>query len=485
MKYSVKTGTLSEISVDCLVASLNTAKGVAADVGASDTLRAASTDFENKPGSVLMVPLPRTRSRRPRRLLVVGGTDKALAPGKFRAAIDAAAAALTASKATTALWTLGTSALKDSDTHQATTWSLLAISRAAYRFQHYKSEKGTTPTLKTVSVHADGRTSAAARRAVREGNALRAGMDWCKDLANHPPNVCNPTYLLRVARTLAKHEKVTVTALDEKRMESLNMGAFLSVTRGTATPAKMIIIRYQGATKDAQPVALVGKGITFDTGGISLKPPPAMDEMKFDMGGAAAVLGATKAAIEASLKINLVTIVAAAENMPGSRASRPGDIVQTHAGKSVEILNTDAEGRLVLCDALSYVKRYKPKAVVDVATLTGACIVALGSQASGLFTADDTLANDILDAGEWSGDRAWRMPVWDEYKSALKSNFADIANVGGRDAGAVTAACFLSEFTDGLKWAHMDVAGTAFQGGPKKGATGRPVPLLFRYLTEQ
>jgi leucyl aminopeptidase len=232
------------------------------------------------------------------------------------------------------------------------------------------------------------------------------------------------------------------------------------------------------------PIALVGKGITFDTGGISLKPGPAMDEMKFDMCGAASVIGAARAAIEAKLKINLIAVVAAAENMPSGRATRPGDIVRTLSGQTVEILNTDAEGRLVLCDALTYVARYKPQTVIDVATLTGACIVALGSHASGLFSNSDELADHLQKAGEWSRDRAWRLPVWEDYQSSLKSNFADMANIGGRDAGAVTAACFLARYTRDFQWAHLDVAGSAFQSGASKGATGRPVPLLFRYLCD-
>jgi len=275
--------------------------------------------------------------------------------------------------------------------------------------------------------------------------------------------------------------------LDEKRMSELGMGAFLAVSRGSEAPGKMIIIQYRGKGSSGQaPIALVGKGITFDTGGISLKPGAAMDEMKFDMCGAASVLGATRAAIDANLPLHLVTVVAAAENMPSGRATRPGDIVSTHSGKTVEILNTDAEGRLVLCDALSYtVERFKPRVIVDVATLTGACIVALGAHASGVFSNDEELVSELLAAGEFSGDRAWRLPLWDEYQAALKSPFADVANIGTGGAGSVTAACFLSRFVEKQRWAHMDVAGTAFQGGATKGATGRPVSLLFRYLIEQ
>ena len=263
------------------------------------------------------------------------------------------------------------------------------------------------------------------------------------------------------------------------------MGAFLSVAKGSDQEGKLIVMEYKGGKANEKPQVLVGKGITFDTGGISLKPGPAMDEMKFDMCGAAAVIGATKAAVEAKLPINLITVVAAAENMPSGNATRPADIVTSSSGQTIEILNTDAEGRLVLCDALTHVQKFKPKAIVDVATLTGACIVALGSHASAVYANDEALAEALLSAGESTGDRAWRMPLWDEYQSALNSNFADMANVGGRNAGSVTAACFLQRFVNDVPWAHMDVAGSAFQGGAQKGSTGRPVPLLFDYLIAQ
>ena len=263
------------------------------------------------------------------------------------------------------------------------------------------------------------------------------------------------------------------------------MGAFLAVSKGSEAPGQMITIRYNGAKENQEQVILFGKGISFDKGGISLKPPPAMDEMKFDMCGAASVIGATMAAIEAKLKINLITIVAAAENMPSGRATRPGDIVKSYSGKTIEILNTDAEGRLVLCDAIAYAKSFKPKAIVDVATLTGACIVALGSHASALYSNDDQLASSLETAANESGDKVWRMPLWEEYQGNLKSNFADMANVGGREAGSVVAACFLSRFADNEKWAHLDIAGSAFHSGPRKGSTGRPVPLLFKYLQSQ
>ncbi len=389
--------------------------------------------------------------------------------------------------ARSALWALNHARIEGQDAYWKASAGIFAISTALYTFDEHKSARNDDGgiTLRTVQIHADARSRSNVQRAVRHGNALKSGLDLARNLGNQPPNVCNPPYLLREARKLARRDKVSVTSLDEKRMRELNMGAFLAVSQGSETPGRMIIVRYNGGRRQDAPVVLVGKGITFDTGGISLKPPAAMDEMKYDMCGAATVLGATLAAVEASLPINLITIVAAAENMPSGRATRPGDIVKTHSGKTVEILNTDAEGRLVLCDALSYARRYEPKAMVDVATLTGACIVALGSHASAVYSNDDDLAEELVDAGEWTGDRAWRMPLWDEYQAQLKSRFADVANIGGPQAGSVTAACFLARFTESLRWAHMDVAGSAFQGGANKGATGRPVGLLFRFLIGQ
>jgi leucyl aminopeptidase len=362
---------------------------------------------------------------------------------------------------------------------------LQAISHAAYQFSRYKSKPAPAHQLKRVRIQAPAKNRQGVQRAITLGNALDSGMALTKDLGNEPPNVCTPLYLLAEARKMGRNPKVKVSHLDEKKMLAMGMGAFMAVSQGSDNPGRMIIINYTGGPKNQAPIALVGKGITFDTGGISLKPPPTMDEMKYDMGGAAAVLGATKAAIEAKLPINLLTIVAAAENMPSGGATRPGDIVTTSSGKTVEILNTDAEGRLVLCDALTHAQTFKPRTIIDVATLTGACIMALGSHASGLFANDDALADDLLDAGQDTGDRNWRLPLWDDYQAGLSSNFADMANIGGRGGGSVTAACFLSRFVDDTPWAHLDIAGSAFYPGANKGSSGRPVPMLFKYLVNQ
>ncbi|MDH3466031.1 MAG: leucyl aminopeptidase, partial [Gammaproteobacteria bacterium] len=276
-----------------------------------------------------------------------------------------------------------------------------------------------------------------------------------------------------------------VSVLDETQMKKLGMGSLLSVSRGSREPAKLIVMEYQGGRKGAPPVALVGKGLTFDAGGISLKPPAKMDEMKYDMCGGASVFGTLLAVAELKLPLNVVGVVPSSENLPDGAANKPGDIVTSMSGQTIEILNTDAEGRLILCDALTYTKRFKPESVIDIATLTGACVVALGSYASGLFSNDSGLTKAVLNAGERSRDRAWHMPMWDDYQSQLDSNFADMANVGGRDAGAITAACFLSRFTADFAWAHLDVAGTAWRSGSNKGATGRPVPLLTQFLIDR
>ena len=325
------------------------------------------------------------------------------------------------------------------------------------------------------------------RKGQKFGKAISNSMSFAKDLGNLPGNICTPTYLAKQARTLKKgSRKLRVNVVEEAQMKKLGMHALLSVSRGSVEPAKLVSLEYKGGAPGTRPIILVGKGITFDTGGISLKPGATMDEMKFDMCGAASVLGTIKACCELDIPLNVVGVIACAENMPGGKATKPGDVVTTMSGQTVEILNTDAEGRLVLCDALTYANKFKPEVVIDIATLTGACVVALGNVTSGLMSNDDKLAKELLDVGALSGDRTWQLPLWDDYQSELDSNFADIANIGGRWAGAITAACFLSRFTKKYRWAHLDIAGVAWHsGGKQKGATGRPVPLLTQYLLHQ
>jgi len=336
--------------------------------------------------------------------------------------------------------------------------------------------------MTSISVKVDARVSPSDSINLREGAAIGNGMKLARDLANLPPNICTPTFLAKTMKQVGKRNQFSVKCLSEKDMEKLGMGALLSVSRGSDEPATLIHATYEGGKKSERPVVIVGKGITFDTGGISLKPSSDMDEMKYDMCGAAGVIGTMLAVSEMKLPINVVGIVASAENMPSGKATRPGDVVTSMSGKTIEILNTDAEGRLVLCDALTYIEKLKPAAAIDIATLTGACVVALGKVATGLFSNNDELAGEISDAGRQAWDRVWQMPVWDDYTTLLKSNFADLANIGGRAAGSITAACFLSEFAKEYPWAHLDIAGTAWVSGKDKGATGRPVPLLCEFL---
>ena len=482
MKFSVEARSLQTLKTPCLVVSRKQAQRVAVEAGARPLFEAALRDFHDRVGRTALVQLPGAADVP--RLLVVGGADDELTAANFRKIVDAAARALRGIAVPKAVWALAAARVPGQDFEWRAGTSLAALAQQLYAFNEHKSrvDESANAFPTAVALLADERSKVTAQAAVRRANALKAGLDFARNLGNQPPNVCDPAYLLKEARTLARLDNVSVTSLSEKRMEELGMGAFMAVSRGSDKPGYLIIARYDGGKRGAAPTVLIGKGITFDTGGISLKPGPAMDEMKFDMCGAASVLGALQAAALAKLPINLIALVAAAENMPSGCATRPGDIVRTMSGKTVEILNTDAEGRLVLCDAMTWAEQYSPRAVIDVATLTGAIITALGSHASGLFANNDALADDLLAAGEWTGDRAWRMPLWDEYQDALKSNFADIPNIGTPGAASITAACFLARFADKYPWAHLDVAGTAFHGGPAKGASGRPVRLLFQYL---
>ncbi|MBH44076.1 MAG: leucyl aminopeptidase [Gammaproteobacteria bacterium] len=358
---------------------------------------------------------------------------------------------------------------------------IIAIETALYKYKKNKTSnlsKLNTCYLKT----ADKSVSAKFKETVKISTSISNGINKAKDLGNTPPNICTPTYLSDQAKQLQKkYRSLNVEILDEKKMESLKMGSLLSVSRGSKEPAKLVTIKYL-PIKNKKPIILVGKGITFDTGGISIKPSGAMDEMKFDMSGAAAVLGTLQACAEMKIKTNVIGILACAENMPSSSATRPGDVVKSMEGISIEILNTDAEGRLVLCDALTYAKKFNPRYMIDLATLTGACLVALGKYPSGLFSNDQKLADLLKNSGDKTGDRVWQLPLYKEYFDELKTNFADIQNIGGRYGGAITAAAFLAKFTEGQKWAHLDIAGTAWDTGPNKGSTGRPVQLLTDFL---
>ncbi len=372
--------------------------------------------------------------------------------------------------------------VKDKDEAWKINQIVLTAFEAVYRSDGMKSKPADKPNLRKILIGCARKPGGSLQDALHQACAIAHGMNLAKDLGNLPGNICTPTYLADQARKLAGAHKLKATILEERDMEKLGMFSLLSVTRGSRQPAKLITLEYRGADKKQKPVVLVGKGLTFDSGGISIKPAAEMDEMKYDMCGAASVLGTMLAVAEMGLKLNVIGVIPSSENMPDGAASKPGDIVKSMAGLSIEILNTDAEGRLILCDALTYAARFEPDTVIDIATLTGACVIALGGVASGLFSNQDELAQELLDAGQYSNDKAWQLPLWDEYQQQLDSNFADLQNIGGRAAGSVTAACFLSRFTKDYRWAHLDIAGTAWKSGKEKGATGRPVPLLSQYL---
>ena len=366
--------------------------------------------------------------------------------------------------------------------------SIEAIDECLYKFNQLKSKKEETrrPLRKFIfSVNGRGQLMQG-EQAVRQGMAISAGIHLAKDLGNLPGNMCTPDYLAKQAIKLAtQHADMKTSVLEEKDIEKLGMGALLSVSKGSREPGKLITIEYSAGDKKQAPIVFVGKGVTFDSGGISLKPGAAMDEMKYDMCGAASVIGVLSACADLQLPVNIVGIIPTVENMPDGIASRPGDVVTSMSGQTIEILNTDAEGRLILCDALTYAEKFDPDVVIDIATLTGACIVALGAHPAGLLSNHNPLANDLLSAGQTSGDRCWQLPLWDDYQDQLKSNFADMANIGGKGAGTITAACFLSRFTKKYHWAHLDIAGVAWKSGTHKGATGRPVGLLAQYVLDK
>ncbi len=440
-------------------------------------------ELEAKAGSILLLQeIPGLVAER---LLVVSlGKKEEFSEKAYREAVAAAAKALAASATTAAVVTLTDIDVPD----RSLDWRLQTASRfladGAYNFDapgKRRESKKTERGVENVSLSVSGEPKDA-EAAINRGLAIAEGMALAKDLGNLPGNVCNPSYFAETAQKLGQEFGFDVDVLEREDMEKLGMGAFLSVGRASYSPCKMIAMHYKGGGADDKPIVLVGKGITFDTGGISLKPGANLDEMKFDMSGAGSVFGAIKTVARLKLPINVVGLVPAAENMPGGNASRPGDVVTSMSGQTIEILNTDAEGRLILCDALTYAERFDPACVVDIATLTGACVIALGAHASGLYANDDELAAELLASGTSTGDRAWQMPLWDDYQSQLKSNFADMSNLGGQPAGSVTAACFLSRFTKAYKWAHLDIAGTASVSGDAKGSTGRPVPLLTDFL---
>ena len=457
----------------------------ALDDKASLTAAVKSGDISGKAGTTLLLHRPEGNARR---VLMIGlGAESEVTDRNFISASQAVARVLATLGSNDALIALPFDVVQGRDAEWAQRTLVLALRESIYRADALKSKKDDSRSgVSKVTLAVDESRAAAARKTLSQSVALANGMDLTKTLGNLPPNICTPTYLATTAKQLAKEFGLGVEVLDRKQLEALKMGSFLSVTQGSEQPPKFIILKHMGGKAKEAPVVLVGKGITFDTGGISLKPGSGMDEMKYDMCGAASVLGTFRAIAEMDLSLNVIGVIPTCENMPSGRATRPGDIVTSMSGQTIEILNTDAEGRLILCDALTYVERFKPACVIDIATLTGACVTALGHHNTGLFTRHDSnhdaLAGELLAAGKASNDTAWRMPVEEAYQEQLKSNFADIANIGGPPGGSITAACFLERFTRKYAWAHLDIAGTAWKSGAAKGATGRPVPLLTTFL---
>ena len=490
MDFSIKAfntkNAIAEHKTGCVVVGVYENSKLSAQAKLLDSKGVVSTalktgDITGKPGSTLLLHAAAGQAKR---VLLVGlGPEAGMSDRNFISVAQAVARVLSSLGAADALVALPIDLIQGRDVQWGIRSLVLALRESVYRSDGLKSKKDdATNGVKRVVIGVDGSLQSQARTTLLQSVAMANGLDLSKTLGNLPPNICTPTYLANTAKQLAKEYKLNVEVLDRKQLEALKMGSFLSVTQGSEQPPKFIVLKHMGGKAKDAPVVLVGKGITFDTGGISLKPGSGMDEMKYDMCGAGSVLGTFRAIAEMQLKLNVIGVIPTCENMPSGRATRPGDIVTSMSGQTVEILNTDAEGRLILCDALTYVEKFKPASVVDIATLTGACVIALGAVNTGLFTADDGLADALSKAGQEALDTAWRMPLQEEYQELLKSPFADMANVGGRAAGSVSAACFLWRFTKAYRWAHLDIAGTAWKSGAAKGATGRPVSLLVEFL---
>lgn len=494
MEYTVKSGNPEKQRIGCVVIPMYASRKLSASAKIIDK---ASNGFisnlvrrgeiEGDLGNTLL--LHNVENTLCDRVLLVGcGKEKDISVKTFYKINHTMVKTLQSSGATEIASYLTEIQVKRKDINWKIQHSIEAIDEALYQFDQLKSEKKETrrPLRKFIfSVNGRGQLMQG-EQAVRQGMAISAGIHLAKDLGNMPGNICTPGYLAIQADKLAiQHSKIKTSVLEEQDMEKLGMGSLLSVSKGSREPAKLITMEYMAGDKQQAPIVLVGKGVTFDSGGVSLKPGAAMDEMKYDMCGAASVFGVMNAVAELQLDINVIGIVPTVENMPDGLATRPGDIVTSMSGQTIEVLNTDAEGRLILCDALTYAEKFNPDVVIDIATLTGACIVALGAHPAGLLSNHNPLANDLLSAGQTSGDRCWQLPLWDDYQEQLDSNFADIANIGGKGAGTITAACFLSRFTKKYHWAHLDIAGVAWKSGAEKGATGRPVGLLTQYVLDR
>ena len=493
MKFTVKSERPANIKTGCVILGVFDRRKLSEPASRFDkTTRGllgkllAAGDMDGKRGQTLLVHYP--RGAKCDRVLLVGcGKQADFDSRAYRKVVAAAAQAVNVSGASDAVSYLAELDVKGNDLYHNIRTQVELSPTTVYKPDELKTSKDKIRRpLRRLAINVDKEAQDEARRAVSDGEAIAAGVELARSLGNLPGNLCTPSHLAETARELGKDNKqLKVTVMDEPAMKKLGMGALLSVARGSDEPAKLISLEYSGGDRGDKPVVLVGKGVTFDSGGISIKPAAAMDEMKFDMCGAASVFGTLRACVDMELPINVVGVIPATENLPGGKASKPGDIVTSMSGQTIEVLNTDAEGRLILCDALTWSEKFDPAVVIDIATLTGACVIALGSHAAGLLSNDDDLAGELLAAGVTAGDRAWHLPLWEEYQPQLDTNFADMANIGGREAGTITAACFLSRFTKKYHWAHLDIAGVAWKGGKEKGATGRPVPLLTQFLLDR
>ncbi|RLA21885.1 MAG: leucyl aminopeptidase [Gammaproteobacteria bacterium] len=493
MNYAVKGGQLGKQKTGCLILGYFENSNLAPSAEAIDLLTnqfisslIKRDKLKGKAGELLLLEHVPTISAE--RILLIGLGDKDnLSDREFNKSLKSVLEALSKSRASNAISTLAELEIKTRDAHWVARQTVVTNEAINYQPGEMKSKADSKPICTSITLFAENKAlQAAIKTGISEGKAIASGIQLARKVSDLPGNICTPTYLAEQAITLGKqHKKLKVTILEEKEMEKLGMGALLSVSRGSREPAKLITMEYKGGSAKVQPIVLVGKGLTFDAGGISLKPGAGMDEMKYDMCGGASVLGTLSAIAEMQLPINVVGIIPSSENLPDGDASKPGDIVTSMSGLTIEVLNTDAEGRLILCDALTYAERFNPKTIIDIATLTGAVIIALGRHPSGLMGNDDELCAELTLAGEKAGDRLWRLPLWDEYQEQLKSNFADLANIGGRDGGTITAGCFLSRFTEKQNWAHIDIAGTAWKSGHNKGATGRPVSLLTQFIIDR
>ena len=489
MDYAIETAPLETLQCDCLIVGVYQDQQLCASAGIINDSTGglinkilSRGDISGKNGeTVLINAIPDSAAER---ILLVGlGENRPLSGKNYRKALQAAINGLKKTAVKSVTCTLAECDVSGGNRTWKTRQIVEVFNDAIYQFTACKSKKETDSKVEKISITAQAAELELAQTGLLQGKAISDGINLTKLLSDLPGNICTPSYLAEQALELGKQcPSLDISILEESDMEKLGMGALLSVSRGSRQPAKLITLSYQGGEKNSKPIVLIGKGLTFDAGGISLKQAPGMDEMKYDMCGGAAVLGTMQAAAQMQLPLNIIGLIPSSENMPDGDANKPGDILTSMSGKTIEVLNTDAEGRLLLCDTLTYAERYNPDVVIDLATLTGACLVALGRVPSGLLGNNDGLCDDLLAASVTANDSLWRLPLWEEYQEQLKSNFADLANVGGKDAGTITAACFLSQFAENFHWAHLDIAGTAWRTGQNKGATGRPVALLSQYL---